>query len=125
LGTDPEKPFLEVAPYLIAIFSRSFDIASDGRRIKHCYVNESVGIATGILITALHHSGLATLTHTPSPMKFLNSILDRPAREKPYLLLVVGYPEPGVRIPAISRKPFEDVATFVDPAPESTASAND
>ena len=90
LGTDPEKPFLETAPYLIAVFLQKFGELPDGRKVKHYYPTESTGIATGILITALHHAGLATLTHTPSPMKFLNEILGRPKSERPFLLLVVG-----------------------------------
>lgn len=113
LGTDAEKPFLETAPYLIAIFARSYDFTPDGRRIKHYYVQESVGIATGILITALHHAGLATLTHTPSPMGFLNEILGRPAHERPFLLLVTGYPHPEAAVPDIGKKPLEEIATFL------------
>jgi nitroreductase len=113
LGTDPNKPFLETAPYLIAIFARSYDIGPTGKRIKHYYVQESVGIATGILITALHHAGLATLTHTPSPMAFLNEILERPAHERPFLLLVTGYPDPEARVPAIAKKPLDEIATFL------------
>jgi len=114
LGTDAHKPFLEKAPYLIAIFSQSFSINRNGDKVKSYYVKESVGIATGILITALHHSGLVSLTHTPSPMGFLNGILKRPANEKPYLLLVVGYPSEDAQIPVISKKPLEEIATFLD-----------
>lgn len=113
LGTDPNKPFLETAPYLIAIFAQSFGLLPDGRRVKHYYVSESVGIATGFLITALHHAGLVTLTHTPSPMGFLNEILDRPSNERPFLLLVVGYPAQGATVPAITKKPLQDIATFL------------
>lgn len=113
LGTDAEKPFLETAPYLIAIFARSYDLLPDGRKVKHYYVQESVGIATGILITALHHAGLATLTHTPSPMNFLNRILDRPGHERPYLLLVVGYPAGDAQVPVIHKKQLSDIATFI------------
>ena len=113
LGTDEHKPFLEVAPYLIAIFAKSYDLLPDGRRVKNYYVQESVGIATGILITALHHAGLVTLTHTPSPMKFLNNILDRPTHERPYLLLVVGYPAPDATVPAITKKDLTEMATFI------------
>lgn len=112
LGTGPEKPFLEIAPVLIAIFAQSYSLDPEGERRKHYYVQESVGIATGILITALHHAGLATLTHTPSPMGFLNEILERPANERPYLLLVVGYPAEDAQVPEIGRKPLEEVATF-------------
>ncbi len=116
LGTDPQKPFLERAPYLIAIFERRYGIRPDGTRIKHYYVTESVGIATGILITALHHAGLATLTHTPSPMGFLNELLGRPDNERPFLLLVTGFPEEGARVPeaALRKKPLGEIATFVE-----------
>ena len=113
LGTDSEKPFIETAPYLIVIFAQSFGLLPDGRKVKHYYVKESVGIATGMLITALHHAGLATLTHTPSPMGFLNEILDRPPHEKPFLNLVVGHPAEGARVPDIQKKPLEEIATFV------------
>jgi nitroreductase len=113
LGTDAKKPFLETAPYLIAIFAQSYGLAADGSRIKHYYVTESVGIATGFLIAALHHAGLATLTHTPSPMSFLNEILGRPDNERPFLLLVAGYPAQGVTVPAITKKPLDEIATFV------------
>ncbi len=113
LGTDPNKPFLEIAPYLIAIFAQSYGLLPDGRKVKNYYVTESVGIATGMLITALHHAGLATLTHTPSPMSFLNGILGRPENERPFLLLVVGLPAPDARVPAITKKSLEEIATFV------------
>lgn len=113
LGTDARKPFLETAPYIIAIFYKNFDLLPDGRRVKNYYAQESVGIATGFLIAALHHAGLATLTHTPSPMAFLNQILARPANEHPFLLLVVGYPADDARVPDIGKKPLEDIATFV------------
>ncbi len=112
LGTDERKPFLETAPYLIAIFAQSYGHLPDGRKVKHYYVQESVGIATGLLIAALHHTGLATLTHTPSPMGFLNEILERPSSERPFLLLVVGYPAEGVLVPDIRKKPLSDIATF-------------
>jgi nitroreductase len=106
IGTDWQKPFLETAPWLIAIFVQKWGRAADGRKVKHYYPTESVGIATGILITALHTAGLATLTHTPSPMGFLNEILGRPAdSERPFLLLVTGHPAAGARVPAIDRKP--------------------
>lgn len=113
LGTDEHKPFLETAPWLVAIFAETHGVLPDGRKVKHYYVQESVGIATGILITALHHAGLATLTHTPSPMGFLNTVLGRPAHERPFLLLVVGHPDPGAEVPDIRKKPLEDIATFL------------
>jgi nitroreductase len=114
LGTGPDKPFLEVAPWLIAIFEQRWGYDAAGRKVKHYYPNESVGLATGILVAALHHAGLATLTHTPSPMKFLNRILGRPLQERPFLLLVTGYPAPGARVPDIVRKPLEEIVTFRD-----------
>jgi nitroreductase len=113
LGTDASKPFLETAPYLIAIFAQSYGIGPDGEKIKHYYVQESVGIATGMLITALHQAGLATLTHTPSPMNFLSEILERPSNERPFLLLVVGYPAQDAPVPTISKKPLEQIADFL------------
>lgn len=112
IGTGPEKPFLETAPWLIAIFAEQHIEAADGTRRTVYYPKESVGMAAGILITALHRAGLATLTHTPSPMIFLNKIIGRPAHEKPFLLLVAGYPADGARVPAITRKPFDEIATF-------------
>jgi nitroreductase len=111
LGTDSDKPFLETAPILIAIFQQKFGLLPDGRRVKHYYPAESVGIATGMLIAALHLAGLATLTHTPSPMKFLNRILGRPKNERPYLLLVAGYPADDAEVPDIRRKPLGDVVS--------------
>lgn len=114
LGTDSDKPFLETAPYLIAVFLQKFGQLPDGRKVKHYYPVESTGIATGVLITALHEAGLATLTHTPSPMKFLNEILGRPKSERPFLLLVVGYPADNAEVPDIERKPLEDFTSFVD-----------
>ncbi len=113
LGTGADKPFLETAPFLIAIFAQSYGLLPDGRKVKNYYVQESVGIATGMLITAIHHAGLASLTHTPSPMGFLNTILNRPVNEKPFLLLVVGYPAEDARVPDIGKKSLEDIATFV------------
>ena len=113
LGTDEHKPFLEDAPYLIAIFAESYGARPEGRKVKHYYVQESVGIATGLLIAAVHHAGLVSLTHTPSPMGFLNQILGRPANERPFLILVVGYPAEGATVPAITKKPLEAIATFV------------
>jgi iodotyrosine deiodinase len=112
LGTDWHKPFLEEAPWLIAVFVKPHGFNDDGSIFKHYYAVESVGIATGFLIAALHHAGLATLTHTPSPMGFLNTLLDRPAHERPFLLLVVGYPATGARVPDITRKAFEELVTW-------------
>ncbi len=111
LGTDEHKPFLEEAPCLIVIFAQLHHRDAEGGRRKHYYVHESVGIATGMLISALHQCGLASLTHTPSPMRFLNAILDRPPHERPFLILVVGHPAPGATVPAITRKPFDTVVT--------------
>jgi nitroreductase len=113
LGTDSNKPFLETAPYLIAIFQQRFGLLPDGRKVKHYYATESVGIATGFLITALHNAGLVCLTHTPSPMGFLNQILDRPRSERPFLLMVVGYPAEDVKVPDIHKKELTDIATFL------------
>jgi iodotyrosine deiodinase len=110
--TDEHKPFLETAPYLIAIFLERNTVDEKGVKHKNYYMPESVGIATGLLITALHISGLATLTHTPSPMKFLNQILERPSNEKPYMLIVAGYPSEGVTVPNIKRKPFDQIASI-------------
>ncbi len=114
LGTDEHKSFLEIAPYLIAVFLQKFAALPDGRKVKHYYPTESTGIAAGMLITALHRAGLATLTHTPSPMKFLNKILGRPKSERPFLLLVVGYPADDAKVPDIERKPLEDFTSFID-----------
>lgn len=113
LGTDEHKPFLETAPYLIAIFAQSYGLMPDGRKVKHYYATESVGIATGLLIAAVHHAGLVSLTHTPSPMNFLNQILNRPANERPFLLLVVGYPAEDAQVPAITKKPLDEIVTFL------------
>lgn len=113
LGTDADKPFLDTAPCLIAVFQQRYGLAADGTRVKHYYAPESVGIATGMLIAALHHAGLATLTHTPSPMGFLKGILGRPRNERPFVLLVVGYAAADARVPDIRRKTLDDIATFV------------
>jgi len=113
LGTDANKPFLETAPALIAVFLKKVTLAEDGSKQKNYYTSESVGIATGMLITALHQAGLATLTHTPSPMKFLSDILQRPSYERPFLLLVVGYPADGVQVPNIEKLPLGSIATFL------------
>ena len=112
LGTDAKKPYLEAAPYLIAVFAERYGVNDDGSRRTHYYVQESVGIALGFLLAALHHSGLATLTHTPSPMGFLNKVLGRPANEKAMMLVVVGYPAAGVHVPDIERKPLSEIATY-------------
>lgn len=114
LGTDEHKPFLETAPYLIAVFLQKYGELPDGRKVKHYYPAESTGLATGILITALHTAGLATLTHTPSPMKFLNEILGRPKSERPFLLLVVGYPADNACVPDIKRKSLGEYTSFID-----------
>ena len=116
LGTDADKPFLETAPWLIAVFGARWGVEeADGRqrRIKHYYVPESVGISVGLLIAALHNAGLATLTHTPAPMGFLNEICGRPDNEKPYVLVVAGFPAGGCTVPDITRKPFSEVATLL------------
>lgn len=113
LGTDVDKPFLETAPLLVAIFVQRYGVLPDGRVMKHYYANESTGIAAGMLITAIHNAGLASLTHTPSPMGFLNRILRRPDNEKPFLLLVVGYPAEDAVVPEIGKKSFAEVATFI------------
>ncbi|HSG82366.1 MAG TPA: nitroreductase family protein, partial [Gemmatimonadota bacterium] len=114
LGTDADKPFLENAPWLIAIFIRRFEPRPGGGKIKHYYTDESVGIATGLLLAACQRAGLATLTHTPSPMGFLNTILGRPRDlERPFLLLVVGYPAPHARVPDIGRKALAESVTFM------------
>jgi nitroreductase len=113
IGTDEHKPFLETAPYLIVIFGKNHSQLPDGRRVKNYYVNESVGIATGFLIAALHHAGLVSLTHTPSPMGFLNNILHIPPNEKPFLILVAGYPAEDAQVPVIEKKPLEEIATFI------------
>jgi nitroreductase len=111
-GTDADKPFLTIAPYLIAVFVQPFRVLPDGSRAKHYYAVESVGLATGILISALHRSGLATLTHTPSPMGFLNRILDRPAHERSFVLLVAGYPADGAEVPDVRRKDLDEIVTW-------------
>jgi nitroreductase len=112
LGTDADKPFLETAPWLIVVFAQRWGFDAQGRKVKHYYVPESVGIATGFLIAALHSVGLASLTHTPAPMNFLNSLCGRRDNEKALILLVVGHPAEGCRVPAISRKPLSELASF-------------
>jgi nitroreductase len=113
IGTDEYKQFLETAPYLIVIFGKSHSLLPDGRRVKNYYVNESVGIATGFLIAAIHHAGLVSLTHTPSPMGFLNGILHIAPDAKPFLILVVGYPAENAQVPDIGKKSLAEIASFV------------
>lgn len=113
-GTDANKPFLETASWLIAVFYERTGPEIDGQKAKRYYPHESAGIATGLLIAALHKAGLATLTHAPSPMAFLNIILNRPENEVPYLLLVVGHPADNCRVPDIHRKPLSEIATFIE-----------
>ncbi|MEZ4684738.1 MAG: nitroreductase family protein [Bacteroidia bacterium] len=110
-GTDWHKPFLEIAPWLIIVFRRIYEL-EDGEKKNNYYVNESVGLATGMLLTAIHNAGLASLTHTPSPMKFLQSILNRPENERAFLLIPVGYPADDCTVPDISRKGLEEMAVF-------------
>jgi iodotyrosine deiodinase len=112
IGTDAHKPYLEVAPYLIAVFAQRYGLDADGTRRTHYYVNESVGIACGMLLTALHQAGLATLTHTPSPMGFLAELLERPANEKAVMLIVTGRPAPEATVPDLARKRLEEFVTF-------------
>jgi nitroreductase len=114
LGTDTNKPFLETAPYLIAVFLQKFGHLPDGRKVKHYYPVESTGLAAGILITALHRAGLVCLTHTPAPMGFLNEVLDRPKSERPFLLLVTGYPADDATVPDISRKDLDEFVSFIE-----------
>ena len=112
-GTDWNKPFLEEAPYLIVVFSKKFDINDDGTNTKNYYVSESVGIASGLLLTALHNAGLVTLTHTPSPMAFLSDILTRPPSDKPYLIIPVGFPSENAEVPNIKKKTFKEICTIL------------
>ena len=112
-GTDWNKPFLEEAPYLIVVFSKKFDINDDGTNSKNYYVSESVGIASGLLLTALHNAGLVTLTHTPSPMTFLSEILKRPSSDKPYLIIPVGFPSENAEVPNIKKKTFKEICTII------------
>ncbi|MGB3548838.1 MAG: nitroreductase family protein [Saprospiraceae bacterium] len=113
-ATDWNKPFLEVAPYLIVVFKKAYDLEPDGSRAKNYYVNESVGIACGFLLTAIHAAGLIALTHTPSPLNFLQKILDRPENERPFLLIPVGYPAEGATVPDLHRKPLEEIAVWYE-----------
>lgn len=113
LGTDWQKPFLETVPWIVVVFAETYGLYPDGRRRTNYYVRESVGIACGLFITALHQAGLATLTHTPSPMKFLRDILGRPANEQPYIVFPIGYPADDAVVPSLERKPLEEVATWI------------
>lgn len=113
-GTNAEKPFLETAPYLIGVFMQKYALDADGNKTKHYYPQESVGLATGMLIAALHQCGLASLTHTPSPMGFLNEICGRPTHERAFLLLVVGFPADDAQVPVIKRKTLGDFVTFIE-----------
>jgi len=113
LGTDWKKPFLEVAPWLVVVFAESYRVTPEGGRRKNYYVQESVGIACGLFISAIHQMGLVTLTHTPSPMGFLREILNRPGNERPYILFPVGYPAEGVQVPVLEKKSMDQAATFV------------
>ncbi|PIE11047.1 MAG: nitroreductase family protein [Rhodobacterales bacterium] len=114
IGTGANKPHLEIAPWLIVIFAQRYGVAADGSRVKHYYVPESVGIATGVLITALHHAGLSCLTHTPNPMGFLNAMCQRPESEKPVMILAVGHPAENATVPAAAKrkKPLDQISTF-------------
>jgi nitroreductase len=112
IGTDWRKPFLEIAPWIVVCFAEHYEVTPQGGRIKNYYVQESCGIACGLFIAALHNMGLATLTHTPSPMRFLNEILGRPAHEKPYILFPVGYPAPDATVPDLTRKPLEAIVQW-------------
>lgn len=114
LGTDPNKPFLQEAPFLIVVFQQRRGVLPDGRSHKHYYTTESTGLATGMLILALHNAGLASLTHTPSPMGFLNRVLARPNTERPFLILVVGYPAADAMVPKVMKKTLDEIATFVE-----------
>ena len=112
-GTDEHKPFLEIAPWLIVVCKRAYE-EKEGEKKNNYYVTESVGIATGFLLTAIHHAGLVALTHTPSPMNFLTKVLNRPANERPFLLIPVGYPADNAEVPDIQRKPPEDVIVYYE-----------
>lgn len=114
LGTNADKPFMETAPWLITVFLKKFSFDDQGRKLKNYYTSESVGIACGFLLSALHWSGLATLTHTPSPMKFLNDVLGRPAHERAYMVIVAGYPADDACVPVIGKKPLAEIASFLD-----------
>ena len=112
--TDWHKPFLEIAPWLIVVFKQSYRMKPDGSKGLHYYVNESVGLAAGFLLSAIHNAGLVALTHTPSPMNFLQKVLDRPANEKPFLLIPVGYPAEDAVVPELSRKELDQISVFIE-----------
>ncbi len=112
IGTDWQKPFLETVPWIVVVFAQQYGLAADGSKKKHFYVKESVGIACGLFVTALHRMGLSTLTHTPSPMGFLTEILERPANEKPFILFPVGYPASDATVPDLKRKPLSAVSEW-------------
>ncbi|WKX75940.1 nitroreductase family protein [Zobellia laminariae] len=114
MGTNMYKPFLEIAPWLIIVFKKVHDLGDEGEKLNNYYVNESVGIACGMLITAIHNAGLVTLTHTPSPMNFLAKLLNRPSNERAFLLLPVGYPKSPTYVPDIERKPLKDISKFYE-----------
>jgi nitroreductase len=114
LGTNEHKPFLETAPWLIAVFLKKFTLTPEGKQLKNYYTAESVGIACGFLLAALHNAGLVTLTHTPSPMGFLSEVLERPKHERAYILIVTGYPAEDAMVPSISKRPLDEIATFQD-----------
>ena len=116
LGTDWHKPYLETVPWIVVAFEQLYGIDEDGGKRKHYYVKESIGLACGLFVAALHHMGLSTLTHTPSPMKFLSGILGRPENEKPVILFPVGYPAPDAEVPDLRRKSLEEVSVW-DPSP--------
>jgi len=114
IGTDHHKEFLEFAPWIVVLFEERFRIDTDGTKRNNYYVKESCGIAAGLFIAALHHAGLATLTHTPSPMAFLTKLLGRPSNERPFVLFPIGYPLEGVLVPSLERKPLDEVMTLID-----------
>ncbi len=114
IGTDHHKEFLEFAPWIVVLFEERFRLDEDGTKRNNYYVKESCGIAAGLFIAALHHAGLATLTHTPSPMAFLTKLLGRPSNERPFVLFPIGYPMEGVLVPSLERKPLADVMTLID-----------
>lgn len=114
LQTDWQKPFLEIAPYLIIVFKKAYDLDAEGNKHTNYYVNESVGLASGFLLTAIHEAGLVALTHTPSPMNFLTKLLKRPSNERPCLLIPVGHPTEDTYVPKLERKPLEEVAVFYE-----------